>query len=224
MYPIADELIEAIPDFVEPNRGACEQAADAALNVLLLIGAQFRQFLVFPPILSTTGVELWPMPPPYHMPIDEPQPVVQTNLNELVRHTKVNARAFNEEVNINNVPGARSIAEVTPKDSAAIWNYCNSLARHIEESSVVQVLGLSDATKTAYRVANLPAGAVDPVEPTVPADTEPVTESYQETYSYPGGEVTGDLQQKPEAPEAPLGVTDEPVWPVREPKTYPPES
>jgi hypothetical protein len=166
MKPIEQELIDAIPDAVGKTRAGCEEAADTALTVLYTIGEQFKQFLTFPPIFSN-GVEVWPVPPPYNLAMTSDIDTAETSLNEFLRHTKINADAFNQEVNVNNVPGARSIAEITPKDSGMIWHLANDLGRLVaadEGETIFRTLDLSENTEYLYTCATTPGESPAPPE------------------------------------------------------------
>jgi hypothetical protein len=167
MKPIDQELINAIPDAVDKSRAGCQEAADTALAVLFTIGEQFKQFLTFPLIMSN-GVEVWPMPPPYTLPMTNNMNAVECNLNEFLRHAKINANAFNEEVNLNNVPGARSIADITPKDSGMIWHLANDLCRLGAlqgGETIYHPLDLSENTEYLYNCATTPGESPAPPEP-----------------------------------------------------------
>jgi hypothetical protein len=174
MKPIDQELINAIPDAVGKTRAGCQEAADTALAVLFMIGEQFKQFLTFPLIMSN-DVEVWPMPPPFTLPMTNNIDAIEANLNEFLRHTKINANAFNEEVNINNVPGARSIAEKTPHDSGMIWHLANDLGRLLagqEGETVFRTLDLSENTEYLYACAIALGEPPAPPQPELEAEAE----------------------------------------------------
>ena len=155
MKQIDTELINAIPSSVTPDRASAENAADAALHVLFLIGAQVPG-QTFPPLLSSTGVEVWPTPAPWNYPTDEGKNTYVSRLNESLPHTKKNADAFNAAVAAGDKEEAEDICKVCPKDSGQIWNDSNGLARAVETASVYRTLELSAETQQAYKLATGP--------------------------------------------------------------------
>src|SRR4029453_14262537 len=100
MKPIPQELIYKMPESVEATTESCQEAADAVLHVLFLMGAELDPNVTWPPIVSN-GVELWPMPTPYESG-ERRQIRVLVDLNGTgesggyLEHCQRNAEEFNE--------------------------------------------------------------------------------------------------------------------------------
>ena len=154
MKQIEDELIDMMPESVEATRESCQEAADATLGVLFLMGAELDPKLTWPPIVSS-GVELWPMPAPYESGERRRIPLL-VDLNGTgddggyLLHCRRNAEEFNEALDVDDPELAEKIAAQGPQDAVHVWNYLNALALTCTEESVFRPLTLSDETKGAY--------------------------------------------------------------------------
>jgi hypothetical protein len=158
MKPIPQELIYKMPDDVEASTESCQEAADAVLHVLFLMGAELDPKMTWPPVVSN-GVELWPMPAPYQSG-ERRQIRLLVDLNGggaeeggYLAHCKRNVEEFNEALEDAKPEVAEEIASMGPTDSAHIWNYLNALACSVESESVFRPLELSDECKRSYYLA-----------------------------------------------------------------------
>jgi hypothetical protein len=152
--PIPQELIDEMPSSVEASKPSCQDAADATLHVLFLMAAELDPKLDFPPIVSS-GVELWPLPPPYETGERRTIPLM-VDLNGTgeeggyLAHCKMNALEYNEALAESKPDVAKKIASMGPTDATHVWNFLNSLACSVEDEDVYRPLELSDECKQAY--------------------------------------------------------------------------
>src|SRR5262245_32504678 len=121
MKVIPEELIDQIPTDVEAERSSCQQAADAALHVLFLMGAEVQPRLNWPPIISS-GIPVWPLPPPWRSN-EERQVQLLVAINGtgseepgLLAACKRNAEEFNVAIAEAKLDVAKQIAELGPQD------------------------------------------------------------------------------------------------------------
>jgi hypothetical protein len=158
--PLPEMIIEAIPTVVQVSRESCQKAADAALLALFSLGVRLDPVPDFPLIFSN-GHEVWPMPAPwnYAVPYDDTGRIktgeLLDDLNSagdetgLLEHIKLNAEKYNEALESGAESEARTIAEQSPADSAAVWNSTNALAMSLAKE-IYHPLNLSAATRAAY--------------------------------------------------------------------------
>jgi hypothetical protein len=157
---IPEEIINQVPDKVTPDRESCEYAADKGLLLLFMLGSQAASPLTFPPIISSNGHELWPLPPPWASDEEKKRQLIEnlngdpeTNQTGLLSHVKTNARAYNAALESGAIPEAERIVAMTPGDSSSLWSDLNAFAASITDEDIFQTLQLSGGTKVGYRIA-----------------------------------------------------------------------
>jgi hypothetical protein len=156
MNPIPEEVINQVPDEVEPDKESCEDAANQALLLLFMIGGQAAESLIWPPILSN-NVEVWPLPAPWTSDQENKRQLLENlngdpeeNQTGLLLHVKINAHAYNRALAEGANPEAERIIGMSPADSNSLWNDLNALAQSVEVESVYKTIVLSDECKIAY--------------------------------------------------------------------------
>jgi hypothetical protein len=158
MKPIPNELIVKMPRAVEATRESCQEAADAVLHVLFLMGQQLEPPADNWALFVSNGVEVYPLPAPWTS--EERRKIrllVDLNGNSdeggYLEVCHRNALEFNEALESRDLPLAQKIAAYGPDDSAHVWNSLNALALTVTDESVYRPLELSDETKQSYYLA-----------------------------------------------------------------------
>ena len=155
MKPIPEEAIAAMPTSVEATRESCQEAADATLLVLFLMGEQLDPPADSWPLVVLNGVEVYPLPAPWTSQ-ERSKIKLLGDLNGTgdeggyLEHCHRNAIEFNAALETRDLPLAQRIAAKGPVDSAHVWNNLNALAMSVEKGNVYRPLELSAETQEAF--------------------------------------------------------------------------